>query len=65
MTETLDKQVHLNLRGEQVKELQLLRDYTGITNDNDLFRYLLRQAVRELPIDARKALEAALCPSTS
>jgi hypothetical protein len=59
MSQTTDKQVHLILRGEQVKELEMLRSYTGITNDNDLFRYLLRQAVRELRAHERGLLQSA------
>ena len=57
MSQTNDKQVHLNLHGEQVKDLEMLHKFTGIANDNDLFRFLLRQAVRALPSDVRAQLQ--------
>lgn len=67
MAETDTKQVHVILRGEQVRELQILREFTGIANDNDLFRYLLRWGVRELPPESRERLErqVPLCSSIS
>jgi len=48
MTEERRRQLHINLFGEQVDDYELVRQWTGITNDNDLVRHLLRQKAREL-----------------
>ncbi|HUT20235.1 MAG TPA: hypothetical protein VM366_13855 [Anaerolineae bacterium] len=38
------KQIHVNLWGnEQIADYEFARQITGITNDNDLLRHLLRQ----------------------
>ena len=38
------KTMHINLYDDQVDDYQLVREQTGITNDNDLVRFLFRQA---------------------
>ena len=48
MTEDKRKQFHIVLSGEQVEDYELVRRFTGITNDNDLVRHLLRQKAIEL-----------------
>jgi len=37
------KAIHLNLHGTQIEDYRFARQTTGITNDNDLLRHLLRQ----------------------
>jgi len=37
------KAIHLNLHGAQIEDYRFARQVTGITNDNDLLRHLLRQ----------------------
>jgi len=37
------KAMHINLHGEQITDYQFARDTTGITNDNDLVRFLFRR----------------------
>jgi len=37
------KAIHLNLHGEQLDDYTFARQETGIMNDNDLLRHLLRQ----------------------
>ena len=37
------KTMHINLHGAQVQDYELVKAYTGITNDNDLIRHLLRE----------------------
>lgn len=49
------KAMHINLRGDQVTDYEVVREYLGITNDNDLVRYLFRQKAHEV-----RALEARL-----
>jgi hypothetical protein len=41
------KTMHINLTGDQVDDYELCRTYTGIMNDNDLVRFLFRQAARQ------------------
>jgi hypothetical protein len=48
MVEERRKQIHIILSGEQVDDYDLVRRFTGITNDNDLVRHLLRQKVLEI-----------------
>ena len=44
MTEKARKKtMHINLHGDQVDDYEICRAYTGITNDNDLVRHLLRE----------------------
>lgn len=47
MTEKRKKAMHINLTGDQIDDYELCRTYTGITNDNDLIRFLLRQTARQ------------------
>lgn len=42
------KAMHINLTGSQIEDYKVVRRYTGITNDNDLVRYLLRQAAHKI-----------------
>lgn len=42
------KAMHINLSGAQVADYKLVKEYTGITNDNDLVRYLFRQRANEI-----------------
>jgi len=37
------KTMHINLNGDQIEDYEIVRAYTGITNDNDLIRHLLRE----------------------
>ena len=57
MTDTRKKAMHINLHGAQVDDYDLCRTYTGITNDNDLIRHLLREkanSIRSLPLFASR-----------
>ena len=58
MTEkTRKKTMHINLHGDQVDDYEICRAYTGITNDNDLIRHLLREkaiALRGLQLGGLK-----------
>lgn len=47
------KTMHINLYDDQVDDYQVVRDATGITNDNDLIRHLLREKARSIRADAR------------
>jgi hypothetical protein len=42
------KAMHINLTGSQIDDYELVKEHTGITNDNDLMRYLLRQKAHEI-----------------
>ena len=44
------KQIHLNLMGDQLIDYEFARRVTGIMNDNDLLRHLLRQFRIERPV---------------
>lgn len=47
------KTMHINLHNGQVDDYELCRTYTGITNDNDLIRHLLREKamnIQSLPL---------------
>ncbi len=46
------KQIHINLYDDHVEDYEVVRQATGIMNDNDLVRYLFRQAA----ISARRQL---------
>ena len=48
MGEERRKQLHIILSGEQVDDYELVRRFTGIANDNDLVRHLLRQKALEV-----------------
>jgi len=37
------KAMHINLHGDQITDYQYAREMTGITNDNDLVRFLFRR----------------------
>ena len=51
------KQIHLNLHDEQLEDYQFARQETGITNDNDLLRHLLRQFRLEKQRPARTLVD--------
>ena len=40
---TEKKAMHINLTGAQVSDYEIVKAFTGITNDNDLIRHLLRK----------------------
>ena len=48
MEEQRKKAMHINLYGEQVDDYEACCRYTGITNDNDLVRFLFRQMARQI-----------------
>ena len=35
--------MHINLIGDQIEDYEIVKAYTGITNNNDLVRHLLRE----------------------
>jgi len=52
------KQIHVNLWGnEQIADYEFARQITGITNDNDLLRHLLRQFRLEKQQPARTLVD--------
>lgn len=57
MTEERRKQFHIVLSGEQVEDYELVRRFTGIMNDNDLVRHLLRQKALELRAEQRAVVK--------
>jgi len=54
------KAIHLNLHGEQLRDYQFARQETGITNDNDLLRHLLRQFRLEKQRSARTLVDSGV-----
>ena len=53
------KQIHVNLWGnEQIADYEFARQITGITNDNDLLRHLLRQFRLEKQQPARTLIDS-------
>jgi hypothetical protein len=40
--------MHINLTGNQIEDYKVVRNYLGITNDNDLVRFLLRQKAHQI-----------------
>ena len=58
MMERERKQIHVNLWGnEQIADYEFARQMTGITNDNDLLRHLLRQFRLEKQQPARTLVD--------
>jgi len=55
------KTMHINLYGDHVEDYDMVRMATGITNDNDLVRYLFRQYAN----DIRKYIGADACAKLS
>jgi len=51
------KQIHLVLMGDQLIDYTFARRETGITNDNDLLRHLLRQFRLEKSQPARMLVD--------
>jgi len=47
------KTMHINLYDDQIDDYQVVREATGITNDNDLVRHLLREKARALRAETR------------
>ena len=56
-TRTAHKAIHLNLHGEQLRDYEFACQETGITNDNDLLRHLLRQFRLEKQQPARTLVD--------
>ena len=48
MDRTEHKVMHINLYDDQVKDYKTVRHATGITNDNDLVRFLFRRMALQL-----------------
>jgi hypothetical protein len=57
MAEERRRQLHIILLGEQITDLELARQRTGITNDTDLVRYLLRQKANEMRSEQKAELQ--------
>lgn len=42
------KAMHINLTGNQIDDYEVVKQHLGITNDNDLVRFLFRQKAHEI-----------------
>jgi len=54
------KVMHINLHDDQVDDYLVVREATGITNDNDLIRHLLRIKARELRFQQSFLVDSSL-----
>lgn len=56
-------QLHINLWHDQVQEYELVQEYLGIQNHNDLVRYLVRQEAHRIRgLAPQVAMERARVP---
>ena len=51
------KTMHINLYDDQIRDYEVVRRDTAITNDNDLVRHLFRRAAKEVGREARAVVE--------